>query len=118
MTSEIVARLRRESVRRFLDEALLLLGTSLGKRGEWEPAETTLREARSEADALGHRRVLWEILRELSVVRVARGDPSEASRLRDEAARLVLEIADTIDDEQLRANFLARPDVMAVLPTR
>ena len=118
MTSEIVARLRRQSVRRFLDEALLLLGTSLGKRAEWEPAETTLREARSEADALGHRRVLWEILRELSVVREARGDPGEASRLRDEAGRIVLEIASTIDDEQLRSSFLGRPEVAEVLPPR
>ncbi len=118
LASDIVDRLRRQSARRFLDEAFLLLGTSLRKRGEWEPAEATLREARSEADALGHRRVQWEILRELSVVREARGDPGEASRLRDEAGRVVLEIADTIDDERLRASFLARPEVETVLPKR
>jgi hypothetical protein len=30
----------------------------------------------------------------------------------------VLEIASTIDDEPLRASFLARPDVVTVLPER
>ena len=51
-------------------------------------------------------------------MREARGDPGEASRLRDEAGRVVVEIADTIDDEQLRASFLARPEVETVLPKR
>jgi len=78
-------------------------------------AETTLRDARSEAEPLGHRRVLWEILRELSDVREAREDPDEASRLRAEAGRVVLEIAGTIDDEPLRTGFLARPELEAVL---
>ena len=51
-------------------------------------AEGVLREARAGAEALGHRRVLREILRELG--------------------RIVLEITDTIDDER-RAKFLTRP---------
>ena len=118
MSSAIVARLRRDSVRRFLDEALLLLGTSLAERDARVEAETTLREARSEAEALGNRRLLWEILRELAAVRSANGDGAEASGLREDAAHIVLEIAATIDEEPLRSSFLARPNVETVLPTR
>ena len=81
-------------------------------------AEGALREARDDAEALGHRRVLWQILRELGRVRAAEGDAEEASRLDDEAGRIVLEIASTIGDESLRASFLTRPDVVSVLPER
>jgi hypothetical protein len=60
--------------------------------------------------------VLWEILRELSAVRAAEGEPEEAGRLREQAGRIVLEIAGTIKDERLRSSFLARPEVKVVLP--
>ena len=58
--------------------------------------------------------MLWQILAELSGVCAAQGDPVEASRLRDEAGRIVHEIAGTIDDPALRASFLARSEVQAV----
>lgn len=46
----------------------------------------------------------------------AREDPVEASWLRDEAGRIVHEIAETVEDERLRSSFLARPEVKVVLP--
>jgi hypothetical protein len=56
--------------------------------------------------------VLWEIVRELSrVCDIQRGG---GVGLRDEAGRIVLEIAGTIEDERLRTTFLARPEVQAV----
>jgi tetratricopeptide (TPR) repeat protein len=114
IATEVLERLRGMGVRPFVPEALLLQGASLALLGRWTESERILREARSEAEALGHRRVLWEILRELSGVRAARGDPDEASRLRDEAGLIVHEIAGTIDDPELRASFLARPEVQPV----
>ena len=116
--TEVVGRLGRLGILPFVAEAKLLQGTSLAALGRWPEAEGALREARDDAEALGHRRVLWQILRELSRVRAAGGDAQEASRLNDEAGRIVLEIASTIDDESLRASFLARPDVLTVLPER
>ena len=58
--------------------------------------------------------MLWEIVRELSRVCAAISNEEEAVGLRDEAGRIVLEIAGTIEDERLRATFLARPEVQAV----
>jgi tetratricopeptide (TPR) repeat protein len=116
--TEVVERLGRLGILPFVAEAKLLQGTSLAALGRWPEAEGVLREARAGGEALGHRRVLWQILRELGRVRAAEGDTEEASRLKDEAGRIVLEIASTIDDEPLRASFLARPDVVTVLPER
>jgi hypothetical protein len=61
------------------------------------------------ARELGHRRVLWEILAALA-------DVSERSApgRRAKARSIVEQIAASVDDG-LRATFLARPDVRAVL---
>jgi class 3 adenylate cyclase/tetratricopeptide (TPR) repeat protein len=117
IATEVLERLRGRGIRLFVPAALLLRGTSLAAQGRWAEAERALREARSEAEGLGHRRLLWEILRELSGVRAAQGDPDEASPLRDESRGIVLEIAGTIDDPALRTSFLARPEVLAVTTT-
>jgi len=114
IATEVLERLRGMGVRPFVPEALLLLGASLAALGRRPQAERVLREARSKAEGLRHRRVLWQILAELSGVCAARGDPGEASRLRDEAGHIVHEIAGTIDDPALRASFLARSEVQAV----
>ncbi len=111
----IVERLRGIGIRSFVPEALLLAGRSLAEEGRSKEAERALREARSEAERMGHRRILWRILWELSGVRAAAGDVDEASRLRGDAARVVSEMAATIDDERLRSTFLARPDVKGLL---
>ena len=116
IATEVLERLNGLGIRPFVSEALLLQGTSLAALGRRPEAERVLREARSEAEDLGHRRVLWEILRELSDVRAAEGDPEEASKLRQEAGRIVLGIAGSIEEEPLRASFLARPDVAVVIP--
>ena len=118
IADEVIAWLHRHELRQFLPAALLLKSRELIASERPEEADPLLREARSRAEALGHRRVLWLILRELGRVRAAEGDAEEASRLKDEAGRIVLEIASTIDDESLRASFLTRPDVVTVLPER
>jgi hypothetical protein len=67
---------------------------------------------------MGFRRLLWEIDWELSRVAADRGDAAEAAALRAEAASTVSAITVTIDDEELRASFLALPDVRAALSER
>ncbi|MGA9159996.1 MAG: adenylate/guanylate cyclase domain-containing protein [Actinomycetota bacterium] len=112
----IVERLRGIGIRSFVPEALLLAGRSLAQEGRSEEAERVLREARSEAERLGHRRILREILQQLGAIRAARGDADEAGRLQGDAASIVSDIAASIEDEPLRSAFLALPDVRAVLP--
>jgi hypothetical protein len=67
---------------------------------------------------MGFLRLLWEIDLELSGVAADRGDVGEAAALRAEAASTVSAISLTIDDEELRASFLALPDVRAALSER
>jgi tetratricopeptide (TPR) repeat protein len=111
----VTERLRRLGIRQFVAESLLLKGRSLEAVGDLEGAERVLHEARSEAELLECRRVLWEILRELSLIALARGDAASASALRAQAGRVVDWIAGSIEDEGLRASFLARPEVASVL---
>jgi ATP/maltotriose-dependent transcriptional regulator MalT len=104
----VLERLRSWEIRPFVAEALLLKGRSLAMSGNSDEAERALAEARTHAERLEHRLVLWEVLAELSQVASARGDAELAARLRSKARRLVERTADGLDDVELRASFLAR----------
>jgi cob(I)alamin adenosyltransferase len=93
----------------------LLKGRSLASAGKADEAKRVLGEARSEAERREHRRVLWEVLHELSEILDVQGDTEAARELRAEARRLVEGIAESVDEEELRSSFLDRPDVKAVL---
>jgi hypothetical protein len=89
---------------------MLLKGKALTAAGRTPEAERTLREARSAAEDLGHRRILWEILAKLGRI-VGDGERAE---LQNEARGIVRTIADTLDGD-LRARFVDRPDVRELL---
>jgi class 3 adenylate cyclase/tetratricopeptide (TPR) repeat protein len=110
----ILDQLRRLEVRQLAADALLLKGRSLSSAGMAEEAKRVLGEARSEAERREHRRVLWEILRELSEI-LDVGNAEAAGELRAEAGRLVEGIAESVDADALRSSFLGRPDVKLVL---
>jgi class 3 adenylate cyclase/tetratricopeptide (TPR) repeat protein len=110
--------LRRLEVRPYLPAALLLKGSALRAGGGTGPAETVLLDARSEAERLGFAPILWRIDVELSDVAAARGEAARVAELRNEASGVIERIAGTIDDGELRASYLARPDVRTVLPDR
>jgi hypothetical protein len=94
--------------------ALYLKGTSLLATGEPHDAASTLAQARTEAEQLGFRPILWRIDAVLSGIAASAGDAANAAELRTRAKGIVEEIAGTLDDEELRASFLALPDVAAV----
>ena len=106
--------LRRLEIRPFLPAALLLKGTALLAGGEPAQAERALLDARSEAEWLGFRTILWRIEAELSGISAASGDASHAAELLNEARGVIEQIAGTIDDADLRSSFLALPEVRAV----
>ena len=60
-------------------------------------------------------RILWEVLVGLSRLAAARKNDQDAADLRAEARRLVMQIAETIDDDALRSNFVSRTDVKPLL---
>jgi len=107
----ILDQLRRLEVRHLATDALLLKGMSLASAGMGDEAQRVLGEARSEAETRGHRRVLWEIVRELSEILDVQGNVEAARELRAEARRLVDQIAASVEEEELRSSFLDRPDV-------
>ena len=115
IADSILDRLRRLEVRQFTADALLLNGRSLAPAGKTHEAERVLREARSEAERLECRRILWEVLWELSEILDLQENAEAARGLRAEARRLVEQIAESVDQEELRSGFLDRPDVMVVL---
>jgi len=80
--------------------------------GREEAALESLLEARSIAEAIGSRRMLWRVLFALSELEA---DLTEAERLRQQARQIVEYIADHIDEVKLRQLFLNLPDVRAVL---
>jgi ATP/maltotriose-dependent transcriptional regulator MalT len=106
MAGDVLDRLDRAGIRPFTEEAMLVKGTALSAAGRTPEAERALREARSAAESLGHRRILWEILANLGRI-VGDGERAE---LREEARGIIRSIADTLDGD-LRASFVARADV-------
>jgi ATP/maltotriose-dependent transcriptional regulator MalT len=110
IAGDVLDRLDRAGIRPFTEEAMLLEGTALAAAGRTPAAERALREARSAAESLGHRRILWEILAKLGRI-VGDGERAE---LQEEARGIVRSIADTLEGD-LRASFVARADVRELL---
>lgn len=104
----LLERLRAFHIRTFLADALLIRGIALARMGRLDSAAQVLSDARGEAESIGSRRVLWQILAACSEVETRRGDLSAAQALRAQAREIVQYMADHISDEQLRASFLKR----------
>jgi tetratricopeptide (TPR) repeat protein len=114
IADRVLEWLRPLDVRPYDPAALLLKGSSLRELGKSDDAERVLREARQAADALGFAPILWRIDIALGGIAADTGDTARAAELRGQAWTIVDHLAATIDDEQLRASFLALPEVRAV----
>lgn len=108
---EALIAFRRLGMRPFLPSALYLLGRVWIGLDQPDAARDCWLAARAEAEAIGSRRLLWQILAALSRLEP---DPLEAERLRKQAAEVIAFIAGHTSAE-LRATFLALPVVRAVL---
>ena len=63
----LIARLRTVGKRSFLSDALYLKGQALRAQEQTEAASQVLSEARAEAESLGSRRMVWQILAALII---------------------------------------------------
>jgi hypothetical protein len=115
LARQTAAALRQDSVRLFLPDVLSFEARAHQAAGRPAAAEAAFEAARVEAEALGSRRSLWLILAALAALAAARGDQSAAQALYRQAAGHIGYIADHAGPADLRASFLQRPDVAAVL---
>jgi tetratricopeptide (TPR) repeat protein len=112
LTGDLLVFLNQFGMRAYLPEALYLRGQILGGMGQTEAAHNTWLEARTEAEAIGSRRMLWQILAALSRLE---SDPAEANRLQQQAQEIVESIAANIGDPGLRRSFLNLAEVQEVI---
>ncbi|MEJ2554840.1 MAG: hypothetical protein P8186_01130, partial [Anaerolineae bacterium] len=111
VTDNLSAKLREYRMRSYIPEALYLQAQALRGLGQDEAARNTLLEARAEAEAMNARRPLWPILFSLSQLET---DLTKAEHLRQQSQQIVEYIAVHTPTPELRASFLALPDVVAV----
>jgi tetratricopeptide (TPR) repeat protein len=96
------------------DEVLYHKAQALFGLGRLAEAREILVKARSSAESLGSNQVLWSILGLLAELEAQAGNAKEAAKLRDQARRIVLAIADRLQASGLREDFLGRPQVSAL----
>ena len=117
VADQLVGDLRRAGIRILVADALLARARARIGRGALEEADSDLSIAVAEAERLGERRVLWRSLALTGDLRERIG-AAGVDDLRGRALEIVREIASGLEDEGLRASFLARPDVVALAGTR
>lgn len=114
----MLAVTRRLHFRPFQADALLTKANALIGKGELAAAGELLESARSDAEGIGSKRALWEILATQAELEARLGHEEAASSLRSRAGDIVEFIADHIDEPDLRAAFLHQPKVQAVLAAK
>jgi tetratricopeptide (TPR) repeat protein len=115
MTKEFSVALRKRGIHQFLPDVLYARGQALLGQRNLEAAQRAFETARLEAEAVGSRRTLWQILAALSRIEAEHGHPAEARQLQQQARDIIEYIAAHIESPELRASFLNQPDVRAAL---
>jgi hypothetical protein len=98
---------------RHVAKSLLFQGVAEVQAGRLEEAGTTLRRAATLAESLGCLPLQWPSRAVLGAL-IEPAAPQESARSLASARNCVLQIADDLP-ESLRAEWLARPDVAALL---
>ena len=98
----------------FLYEARFVRGQALLAQGEWAQAAQALGEARTLAEAMGVRRLLWQIYAALADAEQERDQRAEAESLRGMARAELLFLAGRA--AEWKDAFLTLPAVRRVLP--
>ncbi len=94
-----------------------LYGQALGDslEGRWETAAALAGEVIARVGQTGDRSLEWRAAAVASRALAALGRHAEAEAERSRAAAIVGEVAASLDDEDLRSSFLARPVVAGIL---
>jgi tetratricopeptide (TPR) repeat protein len=111
----VVAKLRHNGVRLFLADVLCFKGRALRAAGRVDEARSALKAAKSEAEELGSRRMLWQIEAELAGIAAGRGDQNAARALWRRAAEVIEYIAAHAGSAELATSFVNQKSVRSVL---
>ena len=114
MCIEFIPQIESIQVRLYLADVWLYLARALFYLGEATAAFDALMHADAVAQALGSRRMRWQILALRAEMEQQRGNAKLANELRNEA-RGILEFIAEHAPEHLRAGFLKRSDVREVM---
>ena len=107
---------RQAGFRHYLAEELWLRGRVRLALGEIETARELLLEAKTTAEEKEERLYLWQILATLGDLEESLGNAAEAEEWRMQAREVIDYIAGHAgDEEDLRAAFLAQPEVVRIL---
>jgi tetratricopeptide (TPR) repeat protein len=107
----LLARIDKYKIRTFRSDVLYLKGRALLQLDRLADARSVLQAARVEAEALGSRRMLWQILIALSEIEI-----EQRETWRAQAREIVTFIADHCPAD-LRSSFLNLPDVQTLRAT-
>jgi predicted ATPase len=99
-------------VGQYIPEALFLKGKAHLMNGEQDLAKSAFEQARLAAEAIGSRRLLWQILAALAGVESDNGKPAA---LKAQAREIIQFIADHIHEDAMRSQFLQSEGVRAVI---
>lgn len=102
------------AIRPDIAEVVWRRGEALLGLGEVGQAYEALLEARSRAEALGSRQILWHILALLAETESQRGNIEQAEALREQAKQAILFIAERLQAVGMKEAFLRRPEVQAL----
>jgi predicted ATPase len=108
----LVENIRKFKINQYLPEALFLMGQAHLMNGEQDLAKAAFEQARMAAEALGSRRLLWQILAALAGVE---SDEGKSAALKSQAREIIHFIADHINDDEMRSQFLQSESVSALL---
>lgn len=102
-------------IRPFTTDALMIKIHALLATGNRKQVYKLLQRARSEAELLGSKRTLWQILWLLSRIEAQMSNVEDAAALQQQARANALYVADHMGNSDLRESFLHLPEVQMVL---
>ena len=115
LTEKTIASMHDFGTRLFLYDMLHLKGRALIELGRTAEARLALAEAQAEAEALGSRRSLLQLLPTRIEVEVQNGNTAEVETLRKQLGEIIGFIDNHIGQSQLRASFRELPIVQTML---
>jgi tetratricopeptide (TPR) repeat protein len=115
ITDDFIVRRTEAGARVGLADFHYLKGLAFRAQDEFEEARRALISARTEAEALGARRIWWKVLVALAEMEGRLDNQPRAVALRQEARTILDDIIEQIPEGEMRDSFVALPAVSDLL---